>query len=157
VYTLFGSFLPHALHPFHHPHPHHLFCDFLQFCWEDISNNKKDIAFFASLDKDSYTEIPSMASRHKFITTCIDSSPPDLYTASQSLSHIDQCHFKVTVLAPVQWGHQILSSFGFPIYPQSSHMCSPLRVWPKSKKITAFSLDLKSNMRAIIWFLVFWA
>jgi hypothetical protein len=35
---------------------------------------------------------------------------------------------KVTVLAPLQWGHQTLSSCGFPTYPHSSCMYSPLCV-----------------------------
>jgi hypothetical protein len=38
----------------------------------------------------------------KYITTQIDTSLPDLFTASQSPSHIDLCHFKVTVLAPLK-------------------------------------------------------
>jgi hypothetical protein len=34
-----------------------LLCPLLQFCWrEDISDNKKDIAFLLVWDKDSYTE-----------------------------------------------------------------------------------------------------
>jgi hypothetical protein len=41
----------------------------------------------------------------------------DLFTGSWSLSHIDLCHLKVSVLVPLQWGHQTLSCFGFPTYP----------------------------------------
>jgi hypothetical protein len=52
--------------------------------------------------------------------------------------------FKVSVLVPVQWGHQTLSCFGFPTYPHTSCMCSPLSMWPKSNHIAAFALDLKS-------------
>jgi hypothetical protein len=48
---------------------------------------------------------------HKCITTRTDSSLPDLFTASWSPSQIDLCHFNVTVLAPLQWGHQTLSHF----------------------------------------------
>jgi hypothetical protein len=58
-------------------------------------------------DKDSYTEIPSIASMHMCIITWIDSSLPELFTTSWSPSHIDLCHFKVTVLALLQWAHQI--------------------------------------------------
>jgi hypothetical protein len=48
VFTLLGPFLPPTPHT--HPLPPHPTwlpgCPFLQFCWrEDISNNKKDIAF----------------------------------------------------------------------------------------------------------------
>jgi hypothetical protein len=49
----------------------------------------------------------------KCITTQVDSSLPDLFTISRSPSHIYLCHLKVTVLAPLQWGHQTLSNFGF--------------------------------------------
>jgi hypothetical protein len=43
------------------PHPlasqQNLFCPLLQFCWrENITDNKKDIAFLLAWDKDSYTE-----------------------------------------------------------------------------------------------------
>jgi hypothetical protein len=75
---------------------------------------------------------------HKCITTWIDSSPPDLFTTSQSPSLIDLCLFKVTVLTPLQWWHQTLSSFGFLTDPHSSRMCSPLSLWPKSNNIMAF-------------------
>jgi hypothetical protein len=74
-------------------------------------------------------QIPSIASMQKSITTQIESSLPDLFTTSLSPSHIDLCCLKVTVLSPLQWGHQTLSSFGFPTYPHSSHMCSSLSVW----------------------------
>jgi hypothetical protein len=49
VHTLFGPFVPHV--PISFPHNplasrKNLFCPLLQFCWrEDISENKKDIAF----------------------------------------------------------------------------------------------------------------
>jgi hypothetical protein len=79
---------------------------------------------------------------HKCITTRIDSSLSDPFTASWSPSHIDFCHFKVTVLAPLQWGHQTLSSFGFPTYPHSSCMCSPPSMWPNSNNTAAFDLEL---------------
>jgi hypothetical protein len=105
-----------------------LFWPFLQFCWrEDISNNKERQSIFASWDKDSYTErFLSIAFMHKCITTRNDSLLPDLFTTSWSPSRIDLCLVKVTVLVPLQWGHQTLSSFGFPTYPYSSHMCSLL-------------------------------
>jgi hypothetical protein len=98
-----------------------LFCPFLQFCWrEGISNNKKNEAFLLVEIRITYREIPSIASLHKCITTRIDSSLPDLFSTSQSPSHIDLCCFKVTVLAPLQWGHQTLPSFGFHTYPHTS-------------------------------------
>jgi hypothetical protein len=36
------------------------------------------------------------------------------------------CHFKVSVLVPLEWGHQTLSCFGFSTYSYISRMCSPL-------------------------------
>jgi hypothetical protein len=81
---------------------------------------------------------------HKCITTRIDSSLTDLFTTSCSPSHYDLCHFKLIVLCPLQWEHQIFSSFGFPTYPHSSRMCSPLSVWTYSNNISAFALDLES-------------
>jgi hypothetical protein len=82
---------------------------------------------------------------HKCVITQIDSSLPDLFASSWSPSQIDLCHFTVSVLVPLQRGHQTLSCFGFPTYPHSSHMCSPLVMWPKSNNIAVFSLDLKST------------
>jgi hypothetical protein len=71
-----------------------LFFPFLQFFWrEDISDNKKDIAFLLvekriSIQRDSYHCFHTQC-----ITTWIDSSLPDLFTTSQSPYHIDLCHF----------------------------------------------------------------
>jgi hypothetical protein len=132
------------------PHPHHplssrqnLFFPLLQFCWRvDISNNKKDTAFLLVWDKDSYTEIPSIASMHRCITTRIGSSLPDLFTTSLSFSHSGLCQFKITILAPLGWAHQTLSSFRFPTLPYSSCMHSSLNVWPMSNNITTFVLGL---------------
>jgi hypothetical protein len=93
-------------------------------------------------DKDSYMEIPSIASMHMCITTWIGSSLPDLFTTSQSPSHSGLCQFKITLFAPLQWAHQTLSSFGFLTFPFSSCMHSHLSVWPMSNKISAFVLGL---------------
>jgi hypothetical protein len=82
---------------------------------------------------------------HKCVTTQIDSSLPDLFTSSWSPSHIDLCRLKVSVLAPLQWGHQTFSCFGFPTYPRSSRMCSPLVRWLNSNNVAVFVLDLKST------------
>jgi hypothetical protein len=149
VHTLFGPFSsPCPPFPLSIPQPprfqQNLFCPFLQFCWREDKRNKKDIAFLLVWDKDSYIEgvlalLPCMC-----ITIQIDFSVPNLFTI-WSPSHIDLCHFKVTILAPLQWGHQTLLSFGFPIFPYSSCMCSPLSMWPMSNNITAFVLDLKST------------
>jgi hypothetical protein len=81
---------------------------------------------------------------HNCVTIQINLSLPDLFTISQSPSHIDLCHVKVTVLVPLQWVHQTLSSFGFPAFPYSSCVHSPLSVWAKSNNIAAFALALKS-------------
>jgi hypothetical protein len=144
-----GHLSPHLLPPPFPPHPP-------RFQAEPVlpsspillkrrhSNNKKGIGFSLVWDMDSYAEIPSVASMHKCITTQIDSSLPDLFTTSQSPSHIDLCHFKVTVFTPLQWVHQTLSSFGFSTFTYSSCIHSPLSMWPMSSNITAFVLDLKS-------------
>jgi hypothetical protein len=50
------------------------------------------------------------------------SSLPDFFTTSWSPSHSDPCQFKATILAPLQWARQTLSSFGFPTSPNSSCM-----------------------------------
>jgi hypothetical protein len=94
---------PLSLPPTSLTYRNNVFCPLLQFCWrEDISNIKKDIVFLLVWDKDSYIEIPSIASMHLCITTRIESSLPDLYTTSQSPSHSDLCQFKFTVLSPLQ-------------------------------------------------------
>jgi hypothetical protein len=156
---LFGSLLS----PPPHPLPllstslaskQNLFCPFLQFCWR-VHKSDKDIAFLLVWGKDSYNrEIPSIASMQNCIRAQIDSSLPDCFTTSLTPSHINLCHFKVTILAPLQWGHQTFSSFGFPTYPLSSCMCSPLSVWTMSNNITAFVLGLKCTYEENIWFLV---
>jgi hypothetical protein len=81
---------------------------------------------------------------HKCVTTQVDSSLHDLYTGSRSPSCVDLCCFKVSVLVPPEWGHQMLSCFGFSTYPHNSQMCCPLVVWSKSNNIAVFALDLKS-------------
>jgi hypothetical protein len=54
MHTLFR---PSSPHPTLLASRQNLFCPVLQFCWrEDISNNKKDIAFLLVWDKDNYTE-----------------------------------------------------------------------------------------------------
>jgi hypothetical protein len=116
-----------------HPHPpfpssQNLFCTFLQFHWRvEISNNKKDIAFLLVEIRTSiiYKEIPNIVSMYKCVTTQVDSSLTDLYTGSWSPSLVDLCSFKVYVLVPLEWGHQILSCFGFSIQPHTSRICSP--------------------------------
>jgi hypothetical protein len=63
-----------------------------------MKDDKKDIAFLLVWDKDSYAEIPSIASMHKCITTRIDSFLLDLFTTIRSPSHSGLCQFKITVL-----------------------------------------------------------
>jgi hypothetical protein len=81
---------------------------------------------------------------YKCVTPQADSSLPDLFTSSWSPSHIDLCCLKVSLLVPLQWGHQTLYCFGFPTYPHTSHMWSPISMWPKSYNIAVFALALKS-------------
>jgi hypothetical protein len=63
-------------------------------------------------DKDNYTK--------RFLAllpcTCIlqpkfGSSLSDLFTTSWSPSYSGLCQFKIALLAPLQWAHQILSRF----------------------------------------------
>jgi hypothetical protein len=89
-------------------------------------HNKEDKAFLLIELRVGYTEIPTIAFMCKCVTTQVDSSLTDLCTSSWSPFHIDLCCFKVSVLAPLQWGHQTVSYFGFPTYFHISHMCSPL-------------------------------
>jgi hypothetical protein len=110
VHTLFGPFLspapaPSLSSPTLLASRQNLFCPYLQFYWrEDISNNKKDIVFLLVEIRMPRIarEIPSIASMYECVITWIDSSLPDFFTTSQSPSRIDHCHFKVTVLAPLQ-------------------------------------------------------
>jgi hypothetical protein len=133
MHTLFVPFLPAAPCLLYLPPPPRFqaepVCPLFQFCWtEDISNNKKDIAFLLVWDMDSYRETLNIASMHLYITTRIGSSLPDLFTTSWSPSQSDLCHFKVSILTPLQCTHQTLSSFGFPTFPCSSCMCFSLSV-----------------------------
>jgi hypothetical protein len=93
--------------------------------------------FLLVWDKDSYTE------RFLALLPCTCVLQPLLINLYQILHYfpIDLCHFKVTMLAPLQLAHQTLSSFGFPTFPDSSCMCPPLNM---SGNIAAFVLDLNS-------------
>jgi hypothetical protein len=144
VHILFGPFLP--LLPTASsisPQPRlasrqSLFCPFLQFCW------REDISVFASWDKDSYTE--------RFLallpwTNVLQPKLIHLYLTFSPVLDPLPILTPVTLgfcIAPLQWGHQTLSCFGFPTYPHTSHMCSPLITWLKSDNIGVFALDLKS-------------
>jgi hypothetical protein len=164
VHTLFRPFQSPASHPLPVSNlpplssRQNLFCPFLQFCWSvDISNNKQDIAFLLVEIRIAIQRDPSIASTHKCITTQIVWSLPDLFTTSRWPSHIDLCHFKVTVLlASLQWGHQPLSCLGFPTFPYSSCMCPSLSVGSMSNNITTFVLDLKTTYEGEHTFLAFW-
>jgi hypothetical protein len=145
VHTLFGPFPP--LPPFpHHPlaSRQNLFCPFLQFYWRVDMSNKKDKPFL---------EVEMRIALKRDSQHCFNAQV--YYNLNWVISTRPLYYFLVTfpyrpglfygiVLAPLQWGHQTLSSFVFPIYPHSSCMCSLLNPWPKSKNITAFALDLKT-------------
>jgi hypothetical protein len=57
--------------------------------------------------------------------THVNSSLTDLFTGYWSPSHDNLCRFKVSVLAPLEWGHQTLSCFGFSTDPHTSCVCFP--------------------------------
>jgi hypothetical protein len=78
------------------------------------------------------------------VMTNVDSSLTDLYTGYWSPSHDNLYCFKVSVLVPLEWGHQMLSRFVFSTYSYISCMCPPLVMWSNSNHIAAFALDLKS-------------
>jgi hypothetical protein len=78
------------------------------------------------------------------VTTHVDSTLTDLYTGSWSPSHVNLCPFKDSVLVTLEWGHEMLSCFGFSTYSYISCMCSPFVIWSKSNHIAAFALDLMS-------------
>jgi hypothetical protein len=107
--------------------------------------NKKDEAFLV-VETGIVTQGES---RHCFHTqVCHNPNwfiSPDLFTASRSPSHSDLCRFKVSVLGPLEWGHQTLSCFGFPTFPHSSYVCSLLVLWPECNHTAAFALDLMST------------
>jgi hypothetical protein len=144
-----GHFSPLPLTP---PFPYHplasrqnLFCPFLQFCWRvDMSNNKKDKAFLEveiriAIKRDS--QHCFNAQMYYNLNWSISTRP--LYYLLVTFPYRPGLFYGI-VLAPLQWGHQTLSSFVFPVYPHSSCMCSLLSLWLKSNNITAFALDLKS-------------
>jgi hypothetical protein len=107
-------------------------------------HNKEDKEFLLTEIRMPIQRDSSIAPTYKCVTTQVDSSLPDLFTSSQSPSHIDLCCVKVSVLVPLQWAHQTLSCFWFPKNPHISRMCSPLVMWSKSKNTAVFALDLKS-------------
>jgi hypothetical protein len=106
IYTLFGP-PPASRQNLFHPLV-------LQFYWrENISDNKKGIAFLLVWAQDSCTEIPSVVSMHLCVATHTGSSLPDLFTTSWSPSHSGLCQVKITIFALLQWAHQPHSSFRF--------------------------------------------
>jgi hypothetical protein len=72
---------------------------------------------------------------YPYVLTHVDSTLTDLYIGFWSPAHDNLCLFKVSVLVPLEWGHQTLSCFGFSIYSYISCLCSPFVMWPKSNHI----------------------
>jgi hypothetical protein len=107
------------------------------------THNKEDKVVF--LVKDSYPEIFVALLSCTCFMTHVDSFLTDLYSGYWSHSHDNLCCFKVSVLAPLKWGHQMLSCFGLSTYFYITHMCSSLVMWFQSNHIAAFALDLKST------------
>jgi hypothetical protein len=104
----------HCLCPLPPPLPssgQNLFYPLLWFCWRDnIRDNKKDTAFLLVWDKDSSSEVPSIASRH----LCIATHMVYHYQTSLLLLGPLPCYFKITLFTPQQGTHQPHSSFRFP-------------------------------------------
>jgi hypothetical protein len=105
--------------------------------------NKED-SVFASWVEDSYTEIFLALLLFIHVMTHVDSSLIDLYPGYWSPSHDNLCCFNISVLVPLEWGHQRLSCFGFSTHFYITEMCSLLAMWSKSNHIAAFALVLKS-------------
>jgi hypothetical protein len=116
----------------------------LQFCWrENISNNKKDIGFFAIWEKDSYTE--------RFLAllpcTCVlQLTLVYLYQTSSLLpSHLPiLASVSLRSLYMLLYGEQIkhFQVLVFLPFLYSSCVHSPFSVWPMSNNITIFVLGL---------------
>jgi hypothetical protein len=85
---------------------------------------------------------------YKCVTTQVDSFLTDFTLVPDPLFVLTSVALKVSVLVPLEWGHQTLSWFGFSTYPQTCCMCSPLVTSPKSNNIAVFALDLKSTYEA---------
>jgi hypothetical protein len=58
-----------------------------------------------------------------------------LYLTSQSPSQGGLFRFMITILAPLQWGHKMLSSFGFLTYPHPPICVLPLACDPSPTKL----------------------
>jgi hypothetical protein len=107
--------------------------------------HKEDKVFLLVELRIAIQKIPHIAFVYPCLMTHVDSSLTDLYTGSWSPSHDNLCCFRVSVLAPLQWGHQMLSCFGFSTYFYITQMCSPLVMWSKSNLIATLALDLMST------------
>jgi hypothetical protein len=83
--------------------------------------------FFLVWDKDSYTEIPSFASMHMYVTIHIHSSLPDLFTTSWSPFHSGLCQFNTTLLLYSKHINHI-QVLGLLSFPYSSRACPPFSV-----------------------------
>jgi hypothetical protein len=125
VHTLFGSFLPPATSQFQAGHVLPLSLVLLK---KKDKPNKEGKVFL--LIKDSYPEIFLSLLSCTHVMTHVDSSLTDLYPDYWSPSHDNLCCFKVSVLVPPEWGHQMLSCFGFSTYFYITQMCSPLSCDP---------------------------
>jgi hypothetical protein len=134
------------------PHP--------QFCWrEKVRDNKKDITFLLVWDKDSHTE------RFLVLLPCTYVLHPTLVRSYKS-SLLLPGPLPVVVSANLRLLYLLLNRehinhiqvLDFLSFPYSSHVRSPLSVWPMSNNITAFVYLFwvyNSHMRENIWFLAF--
>jgi hypothetical protein len=147
VYTLFGQLPCSSCPP---PNPLLLLgrtCSpplVLPFCWrENISDNKKDIAFLLVWGKDSYTE--------KFLAllpcTCV--LQPTLIHLFQTSSLLPG-HLLIVVSASLRLLYSLIyckhinhiQVLCFLPFPYSCHAGSLLSVWPMSNNITEFVFGL---------------
>jgi hypothetical protein len=154
VYTLFGS----PLFPTQQLLSETCLPSYMWFCWrENISDNKKDIAFLIICEKDSYKErfLALLQCTYFLQTTFVISTRPLFYfLVPLPIVAFARLRLLYSLLYSEHINH--ISSLGFFPFPYPSHVHSYLTVWPISNNITAifgvYNLHIRENMQ----FLAFW-
>jgi hypothetical protein len=146
-----GCLSPLPLPPPSPSHPlisrQNLFWPLFQICWrENISSNKKDMAFLLVWDKDSYKE------RFLPLLPCTCVLEPKLVHLYQTSSLLPS-HLSIVTSNSLRLLYSLLYSghmqhfqvLGFLPFPYSSCTRSTRSMWPRSNNITAFVLVLNST------------